>query len=185
MRCLHVMGAAGSGTTTLGGALAAALDLPCHDTDDHLWLPTDPPYQALRPVAGRLERLGAALDAAPGWVLSGGLAGWGDPLIPRFDLVIFLSVATATRLDRLRRREAARHGRRIEAGGDLAAVHAGFLAWAAGYESVGLGQRSRAMHESWLADLPCPVLRLDGSRPLLALRDSVLDRMGALQPARS
>jgi hypothetical protein len=29
--------------------------------------------------------------------------------------------------------------------------------------------RSLAKHQAWLATLPCPVLRLDGSRPLSEL----------------
>jgi adenylate kinase family enzyme len=39
-RCIHVMGASGSGATSLGRALAGALELPHHDADDYLWLPT-------------------------------------------------------------------------------------------------------------------------------------------------
>jgi len=171
---VHVTGAAGSGTSTLGQALAEAIGCPCHDTDDFLWLPTDPPYQELRPVAQRMHRLGRVLDASDHWVLAGGITGWGDALIPRLDLVVFLSVETGLRLSRIRRREAARHGERIEAGGDLAAVHAAFLAWAAGYETGGHGQRSRSVHEAWLADLPCPVLRLDGHRPVEELRAEVM-----------
>ena len=33
------------------------------------------------------------------------------------------------------------------------------MAWAAAYETGGV-ERNRAMHEQWLAALPCPVLRL-------------------------
>ena len=168
------MGAAGSGTSTLGCAVAEALGCPCHDTDEYLWLPTDPPYQELRPVPERLGQIERALDGSEHWVLAGAVAGWGERLVPRFELVVFLSVETETRLARLKRREAARHGPRIEPGGDLAPVHAAFLAWAAGYETGGASQRSRAIHESWLADLPCPVLRLNGHEPVEALRDAVL-----------
>ncbi|MDN3563235.1 hypothetical protein QWZ14_02435 [Paeniroseomonas aquatica] len=33
---------------------------------------------------------------------------------------------------------------------------------------------SRAQQESWLADLPCPVLRLDSGAPLAGLAAAVL-----------
>ena len=33
--------------------------------------------------------------------------------------------------------------------------------------------RYRARHESWLARLPCPVLRLDGAQPTEALANAV------------
>lgn len=172
------MGASGSGTSTLGAALAARRGTPHHDTDEYFWLPTDPPYQQQRPVRERLALLLARLSEHPAWVLSGALAHWGGPLVPLFDLVVYLEVDTPTRLARLRAREAARHGARIEAGGDLAAVHAGFLAWAAAYEAAAAGPWSRAVHESWLADLPCPVLRLDGTRPTAVLAEAVLARLG-------
>jgi adenylate kinase family enzyme len=55
-RCrIHIVGASGSGATTLGGALAAALAIPHHDTDDYFWQPTIPPYQNKRGIADRLR----------------------------------------------------------------------------------------------------------------------------------
>ena len=120
----------------------------------------------------RLERLQQALADADnsGWVLSGSLCGWGDPLIPRFDLVVFLRTPTETRLDRLRRREASRYGAAaIAAGGALHRDHIEFLDWAARYDQGPPEMRSRAMHQHWLAKLPCPVLALDGSQATDAL----------------
>ena len=54
-RRIHLMGASGSGVTTLGRALAGRLALPHHDSDDYFWLPTAPPYQTTRPAADRLR----------------------------------------------------------------------------------------------------------------------------------
>ena len=53
---IHVTGASGAGVTSLGRALADALALPHHDTDDYLWKPTTPPYRELRDAAERLDR---------------------------------------------------------------------------------------------------------------------------------
>ena len=41
------------------------------------------------------------LDRAD-WVLSGSLEGWGDSIIPLFDLVVFISAPNEVRLQRLR-----------------------------------------------------------------------------------
>jgi len=49
------MGASGSGVTSLGRALADALAIPHHDTDDYFWLPTTPPYRNMREIAERLR----------------------------------------------------------------------------------------------------------------------------------
>jgi adenylate kinase family enzyme len=102
---IHILGASGSGTTTLAAAVAAAHGHHHLDTDDFYWLPTDPPYRTKRPRAARLERLSTALAASSTWILSGLLCGWGDPLIPRFQLIVFLTVPTDVRMRRLRTRE--------------------------------------------------------------------------------
>ncbi|HLK25013.1 MAG TPA: hypothetical protein VKT30_10170, partial [Caulobacteraceae bacterium] len=85
---------------------------------------------------------------------------WGDPLIPRFERVIFLSTTTEVRLARLQARERARYGDAIAPGGPLEHQHNDFMAFAIGYETGvftgSLTGRHRALHEAWLADLPCP-----------------------------
>src|SRR5262245_57705431 len=94
---IHITGASGAGVTTLGRALARRLDAPQFDVDDFYWLPPDPPFVEKRPVASRLELLGERL-AASRWILSGSLVGWGDPLIPLFDLVVFIYTPAEVRL---------------------------------------------------------------------------------------
>ncbi len=79
---LHITGASGAGTTTLGAALAETFGCPHHDADDFYWLPSDSPYRE---------------------------------------------------------------------------------------------ERSRQKHEAWLAQLQCPVIRLDGQRPLGRLVADVLE----------
>ena len=163
---IHILGASGSGTTTLASAIADERGHRHLDTDDFFWIPTNPPYREIRPRDERLALLRDALSRGVPWVLSGSLCGWGDPLIPEFDLVIFLVVSTPIRLARLRAREIARYGRQaIAGGGQLHQAHVAFLDWAAGYDTGG-SERNRAMHEAWVAALPGAVLRLEGDRPV-------------------
>jgi adenylate kinase family enzyme len=164
---IHILGASGSGTTTLASAIAGKHGHRCLDTDDFFWVPTTPPYRENRPRDERLALLRQALLGAGPWVLAGSLCGWGDPLIPEFDLVVFLVVPNPVRLARLRARELARYGREaIAAGGALHQAHNEFLDWASRYDTGGLEMRSRAMHEAWLAALPGAALRLEGDRPV-------------------
>jgi adenylate kinase family enzyme len=44
MRHVHILGASGSGATTLGAALAQRLGFTHLDSDDFFWIKTDPPY---------------------------------------------------------------------------------------------------------------------------------------------
>src|SRR5271156_3199774 len=89
---VHIMGASGAGVTSLGRALADALAVSHHDTDDYFWRPTTPPYTEMREAADRLRLMREVFLDRPDWVLSGSLDGWGDPIIPSFDLVVFLYV---------------------------------------------------------------------------------------------
>jgi adenylate kinase family enzyme len=89
---IHILGASGSGTTTLGRALAAKLGCPHFDSDDFYWMPTEPPYRQPRPREEGQRLLGEALATSASWVLSGSLCGWGDPFI-----VLFLETAGTPR----------------------------------------------------------------------------------------
>jgi adenylate kinase family enzyme len=167
-RRFHVFGASGSGATSLGRALADALALPHHDADDYLWLPTVPPYRNQRDVTERLMR--EVFVPRADWVLSGSLGGWGDPLIRYFDLVIFLTTPRELRLQRLRAREATHFGAdAVGPGGWRHAETEEFIEWASHYETGDREGRGLEKHLAWLAQLPCPVLRLDGSQALAEL----------------
>lgn len=170
---LLITGASGSGTTTLGRALADAWAIPHADVDDYYWVPSSPPYTRKRPVADRLSLMNALFLPRDAWVLSGSVMGWGDPLIEKFDAVVFLTLAPRTRMARLERRETTRYGVTIEPGGGNEAGHQEFLTWAAGYDDDDFSGRSRPRHERWLAALACPVLRLDSAKSVPQLLAAV------------
>lgn len=172
---LHVFGASGSGTTTLGRALATLWSVPHADTDDYFWIPTVSPFEEKRPVQARLDLMHDLFLARDAWVLSGSMISWGDLLKPYLDAVVFLTLDPATRLDRLRKREAARYGDAIAPGGARADAHRAFLDWARRYDDADFDGRSRAAHDTWLSTLACPVLHLDGAAPVEGLTAAVAD----------
>lgn len=171
---IHVMGASGSGTTTLGRALAAAIGCRHLDTDDFYWMPTDPPYTTSRPREVRIAALMAAFAETSNWVLSGSALKWDDEFRHTYDLVVFLRIAPDIRMRRILAREEARYGARIRPGGDMFEKSQAFLAWAASYDIAGPEHRSLISHEAWIANLDCPVLRLDSALPADDLVLSVL-----------
>ncbi|WP_049732435.1 AAA family ATPase [Rhizobium ecuadorense] len=160
---IHVMGASGSGTTSLGLALADRLDIAHLDTDDFFWLPTDPPFTMPRDADQRIQQLLEQTGRPGGWVLSGSALKWGGPLEPLYDLIVFLRIEPELRMMRIRARETARYGTRIEPGGDMEVKSGQFLEWAASYDTAGPERRSLAAHEQWLETQTAPVLRLDSS----------------------
>ena len=173
---IHVIRASGSGVTTLGFALGAQLSIPCFDSDVYFWLPTDPPYDKKREVAERHSRLSGDLFRAPRWVLAGSIDSWGLSLIDAASVVIYLDTPADVRLQRLRARESERFGPRIAPGGAMFEQHQAFMAWAAGYESGEFAGRNRDRHERWLAGLPQPVMRCDGTKPTEALVREIVGR---------
>ena len=180
MSRIHIVGASGSGTSSLGASLAKRLACPHVDADTLFWLPTDPPFVEQRPREARQALLVQALPADGRWIFSGSATGWAGPVEPLFDLIVFLTLDPSTRMERLRRREIERYGGRIAGTGDMAAVSAAFLKWAEAYDMAGPEQRSRVTHEQWLAAQAAPGLRLDSSGPVQDLVDAVLSRCRAI-----
>ncbi|MCU0756656.1 MAG: GNAT family N-acetyltransferase [Xanthomonadales bacterium] len=149
---IHLTGASGTGTTTLGAALAAELDAVHLDADAFYWLSSDPPFQHKRAAEQRLAALHEQLQAAPRAVLSGSIVGWGTAVEDAFDLIVFLQLDAAIRVERLCQREIARLGHADPA----------FLERAAQYDEGPPEGRSLAKHQRWLAARRCPVLTLAG-----------------------
>ena len=178
-RRIHITGASGSGTTALGRAVAGALAVPHHDTDDYFWRPTTPAYTEKRESAERLRLMKEMFLPRAQWVLSGSLQGWGDPIISHFDLVVFLYVAKDLRLQRLRAREATRFGAEaIAPGGWHHQETEDFVEWASRYDEGDTVSRTLEKHRAWLGSLPCPVIELDSASPLSELVTQVVARIG-------
>ena len=163
-----MLGASGSGTTTLARALANHWSTP--HADDYFWLPTNPPYVERRPETDRLRLMREVFVAREAWVLSGSVLGWGEEVVDACDAIIFLTLDPAERLRRLEAREEHRRG------GEGFDEHAwtAFLEWARGYDDPSFDGRSRVAHEKWLAERRQPVLRLDSADSQEALVAAVL-----------
>lgn len=163
---IHIYGASGSGTTTLGKKICDELGYKLMDTDDYYWLPTNPEYTIKRDKNERLELMTKDISDWEDVVISGSLVDWGDKLIPLFTLAIRLETETNIRIKRLKMREKAAFGDRIEKNGDMYKNHIQFIQWAGNYDSGGLDMRSKAKHDEWEKLLRCKRLVLNGANDL-------------------
>ncbi|KAB3524825.1 AAA family ATPase [Alkaliphilus serpentinus] len=161
MNRIHILGASGSGTTTLAERLSQEFSYNHLDTDNFFWVKTDPPFKHIREVSERIKLLGEKLDNVDKWVLSGSLCGWGDIFIPKFELVVFLWIPEEIRLNRILNREKRRYGEEINPGGKMYEQHLEFMEWASKYDLGDLDIRSKKLHEQWLNNLNCKVLRIE------------------------
>lgn len=163
---IHIFGASGSGTSTLGEAIEQQYGYKWLDTDNYFWLPTNPPFVQSRPYEERVKLLQDDIIKYQKCVISGSICKWGDIFMPLFDLALYIDTPTEIRIERLRRREYARFGERILEGGDMYSAHKDFIEWAKNYDTAFPPARCRATHEEWIKKLTCPILRLDGTKPV-------------------
>jgi len=177
---IHILGASGSGTTTLGAAIADRLGVEHLDSDNYYWKSTPVRFSEKHPVKDRLSMIETDIANARSWVLSGSLCSWGDSLIDRFTHVIFLQTPWEIRMPRLLIREEQRYeGIDSEHRADQQTIGKAFLEWAERYETAGLEQRSLKSHEQWLSTLPDPtiLIRLQGDQPIDSLVDAVIESL--------
>lgn len=163
---IHIYGASGSGTSTLGRKISEELGCRFMDTDDYFWLPTDPMFTAKRSPKERLALMEKDIAEADNVVISGSLVDWGDPLIPLFTLAVRLVTDTQIRIERLKRREKQNFQERIMPGGDMYEEHMEFLEWAGNYDTGSVHMRSKAKHDEWQKLLLCGQIVLDGADAL-------------------
>ncbi len=161
---IHILGASGSGTSTLGALLAARYGYQHIDVDNYFWEPSDPPFQHQREVGERQRLLAGALREHRRWVVTGSMCRWGNIFVPLYELVVFLFVPHDIRMARLRERERGRWGAdAIAPGGKMRETYDAFMSWAASYDLGDETIRSLRLHEKWLTTLPCARVRLEGA----------------------
>lgn len=163
---IHIFGASGSGTSTLGKKISELWGYTWLDTDDYFWVPTDPPFTTHREKTERVRLIKEDIEKYENVVLTGSLSGWGDALIPEFTLAVRIVIDKELRLARIKKREYERFGDRIAPGGDMYEHHLEFLEWASKYDTAGVNMRSKAKHDEWQKLLQCPLVVVDGAENL-------------------
>jgi len=149
--------------------LSQRLEIPHFDSDDYYWIKTDIPFTQTGEINQRVDLLKNDLQNNPSWVLSGSLCGWGDFVIPMFTLAVSLLIPHELRMSRLVAREIERYGlEAISQGGWFYEHHTEFMEYADKYDSAGtdVDIRNKELHEQWMRNLPCKLLRLE--QPLSA-----------------
>jgi len=164
---MHIMGASGSGVTTLGKSLSIRLQVPYFDSDAYFWIQTDPPFTLRRDPEERNQMALADLHRHDSWIFGGSVINWGNDWLQMFDLVIFLYLPPFIRMQRLRQRELKRYG----------AINKEFIDWAAGYDDDSASGRTLSAHRQWIKQLPCDIMELNGDLTVEQRVAAVLGRM--------
>ena len=169
---IYIFGANGTGTSTLGRVLSRETGYVFFDAHSYF-------RDAFKKHGNSLvvnSIFTNDLLAAHSWILAGWLFDKADHYAHFFDLVIFLWVPQDIRMARLQQREVKTWGRKIlDPENPRHAIYKKFLAWSAQYDTAGLDQMSKALHEQWMENLNCPVLRISGNFKLEDNLASVLN----------
>ncbi|MFW6022720.1 MAG: AAA family ATPase [Halanaerobiaceae bacterium] len=169
---IHILGASGVGATTLGKELTNHLPHEVFDGDDYFWAEK---FTRKRKRSDRVKLLSRDLSKHKNWIISGSICGWDDDFKSMFDLAIFLYVPAKVRLQRLKNREFMRYGKAILPGRKMHKQYKQFIDWASRYDNGGLEIRSKLLHEQWMKNLSCPVLRIEGSQTVQQRVDIILN----------
>ena len=178
-RGIIIAGASGTGKTTLAKELVNTLDFQHIDLDDYYYWNTETPFSSSPPREEIRVRVMDDISKQSHFVMSGTIGSilW-DLVNPLFDLAVLLTVPNEVRMQRLRVREYTRYGERIEKGGDMYENSQKFLNESELYET-GVHPDvpvTLERHERWASELQCPVLWLDGVKPVSENAVLIADR---------
>ena len=161
-----ICGLNGSGKSALAAALSQMTGIAHLDIEAYAFEEGDNPYRAMRSKAEIEARLMEDIRKSRRFLFSAVRGDLGGELSSLYRLAVVLSAPQTVRLQRLRQRSYDRFGARMLEGGDLYAQEEAFFRFAA--------ERSPLDAVSWLDELSCPVLYLDGRRDCGCLVAQVL-----------
>lgn len=157
---IQICGLNGCGKSTLGRALAKEIGFYFIDNENLFFSRTDinEPYKNPKSHE-EVERLLMYEVYEHGNFIFAAVKGdYGKEIISMYDYVIMIEVPKEIRSQRIRNRSFEKFGNRMLVGGDLYKQEENFFEMA---ES-----RQDDYIENWLKTLKCPIIRVDGTKPI-------------------
>jgi len=166
-----VCGLNGAGKSTLGRALAERLGFAFIDNENLYFSRSaeTEPYTGQRSEAEVVQLLLAETELHPDFVFAAVKGNYCTEMIGRYDYTVLVEVPRELRLQRIRERSFRKFGRRMLPGGDLYEAEEDFFRFAA--------SRPEEYVENWIRTLSCPVIRVDGRRPVEENLSLILKRI--------
>ena len=166
-----VCGLNGAGKSTIGKSLAKKLDFHFIDNEELYFPKTDPHYTYASPRTRKEVELilFSEIKAHKDFVFASVKGDYGEIIYPFFQYAVLLDVPRDIRLKRVKERSFQKFGSRMLHGGDLYEQEEKF------FDLV----KSRAENtvEEWVQSLSCPIIRVDGTKPIEENVKFIIDRM--------
>lgn len=155
-----VCGLNGSGKSTFGKALSEKLGLHFIDAET-LFFPEADARQIYTAPRSREEAerlLMQEVKAHESFVLASVKGNYGEWILTSYHYAVLINAPKDIRLQRVRNRSFQKFGNRMLPGGDLYGQEKAF------FDMV--SSRTERYVEEWAQSLDCPIIRVDGTRPI-------------------
>lgn len=155
-----VCGLNGTGKSTLGKALAEKLHFYFIDNEDLYFPKIDPAYIYATPrTREEVEKLLLnEIEKHENFVFASVKGDYGETIYPFFQYAVLIDVPKDVRMRRVKNRSFQKFGNRMLSGGDLYEQEERFFAF--------VKSRAENTVEKWIQSLNCPIIRIDGTKPI-------------------
>ncbi len=155
-----ICGLNGAGKSTLGKVLAEKLNFYFIDIEDLYFPKTDPNYMYASPrTREEVETiLLHEMKTHENFILASVKGDYGEDIYSLIQSAILLDVPKSIRMQRVKKRSFQKFGNRMLSGGDLYEQEEKFFRL--------VESRDENTIEEWVRSLKCPVMRIDGTKPI-------------------
>lgn len=154
-----ICGLNGSGKSTLGKALAEKLRFYFIDSEDLYFPKAGNNIYAFPRTREETEKLLLGeIKAHENFVFASVKGDYGEAVFPFFRYAVLLDVPKDIRIRRVKNRSFRKFGNRMLPGGDLYEQEKRFFDF--------VESRAENTVEEWIHCLKCPVIRIDGTKPI-------------------
>ncbi|WP_243119402.1 AAA family ATPase [Roseburia sp. 1XD42-69] len=166
-----ICGLNGTGKSTLGKALAEKLHFHFIDIENLYFPKTNPNYIYASPRTRKeVEKLLLhEIKTHKNFILASVKGDYGEVIYSLIQYAILLDVPKNIRLQRVKKRSFQKFGKRMLSGGDLFEQEEKFFRF--------VESRNESTVEEWVKTLKCPVMRIDGTKPIDENTDFIIALM--------
>lgn len=166
-----ICGLNGTGKSTLGKALAEKLHFHFIDIENLYFPKTNPNYiyASLRTRKEVEKLLLHEIKTHKNFILASVKGDYGEVIYSLIQYAILLDVPKNIRLQRVKKRSFQKFGKRMLSGGDLFEQEEKFFRF--------VESRNESTVEEWVKTLKCPVMRIDGTKPIDENTDFIIALM--------
>ncbi len=155
-----ICGLNGTGKSTLGKALAEKLHFYFIDNEDLYFPKTNLGYIYAAPrTREKVEKLlFNKIEKHENFVFASVKGDYGEAIYPFFQYAVLIDASKEIRIERVKNRSFQKFGNRMLFGGDLYEQEERF------FDLV--KSRAEDTVEKWIQSLKCPIIRIDGTKPI-------------------